>query len=177
MIGGLAHGAKNTLLRTLIHEHVPAAFPGRAAACNALRNGAELLALGTGGAMVAELGGRTTMSLSGALPMTLALAAVAGLWLRASQRSQRKGGPFGVRLRVSDGDPERVGADELGSPVFVEGIDLIDREARASQKRNDPAGQMAASEDPLLDGLETMLPTPHALIGRESVLDEVKRAP
>ena len=82
VIGGLAHGTKNTLIRTLIHERVPAACHGRAAAAyNALRNGAELLALGAGGLMVAELGPRSTMALSGALPMALALAALATLWL------------------------------------------------------------------------------------------------
>jgi len=89
VIGGVAHGAKNTLIRTLIHEGVPAAFHGRAAAAyNALRNGAELLALGTGGIMVSDLGARTTMSISGALPMTVALAVAAGLWLRGSATSR-----------------------------------------------------------------------------------------
>ena len=83
VVGGLAHGTKNTLIRTLIHERVAPAFHGRAAAAyNALRNGAELLALAAGGAMVAGLGPRTTMSLSGALPMALALGALALVWLR-----------------------------------------------------------------------------------------------
>ena len=49
--GGVAHGVKNVLLRTLIHERVPEALRGRAfAAYNGARNGAELGALALGGA-------------------------------------------------------------------------------------------------------------------------------
>ncbi len=92
LVGGLAHGTKNTLIRTLIQERVPAACHGRAAAAyNALRNGAELLALGAGGALVATLGARTTVSLSGALPMAFALVALLGLGLRARMQSPQAG--------------------------------------------------------------------------------------
>jgi len=46
VFGGVANGAKNVLLRTLIHERVPEALRGRAfAAYNGARNGAELGAL------------------------------------------------------------------------------------------------------------------------------------
>ena len=46
VLGGAAHGAKNVFVRTLIHQQVPAAAHGRAAAAyNALRNGAEMIAL------------------------------------------------------------------------------------------------------------------------------------
>src|SRR6202012_3328296 len=46
VFGGVAHGVKNVLLRTLIHERVPDAVRGRAfSAYNGARNGAELAAL------------------------------------------------------------------------------------------------------------------------------------
>jgi Na+/melibiose symporter-like transporter len=77
LIGGLGHGVKNVLARTLIQERVPARLHGRAfAAYNGLRNGAELVALAAGGALVAALGGRATLAFAGALPV---LAALAGL--------------------------------------------------------------------------------------------------
>jgi hypothetical protein len=101
VVGGLAHGTKNTLIRTLIHERVPDAFHGRAAAAyNALRNGAELLALGAGGTLVATLGARTTVSLSGALPMALGLLAL--LW-------------FGLRARSHD--PSHDAVPETAEPA------------------------------------------------------------
>jgi hypothetical protein len=56
---------------------VPARLHGRAfAAYNGMRNGAELVALATGGVLVAALGARATLALAGALPV---LAALAGL--------------------------------------------------------------------------------------------------
>ncbi len=77
-IGGLAHGTKNVLVRTLIHERVPTNLHGRAyAAYNALRNGAELFALLGGGLLVAALGGRWTLFLAGVIPMTAGLVALA----------------------------------------------------------------------------------------------------
>jgi MFS family permease len=76
-VGGLGHGVKNVLARTLIQERVPARLHGRAfAAYNGLRNGAELVALAAGGVLVAALGARPTLALAGAMPV---LAALAGL--------------------------------------------------------------------------------------------------
>ena len=76
-IGGLAHGTKNVLVRTLIHERVPASLHGRAyAAYNALRNGAELVALVGGGLLVVALGARWTLFFAGAIPMVAGLVAV-----------------------------------------------------------------------------------------------------
>jgi MFS family permease len=76
-IGGIGHGVKNVLARTLIQERVPARLHGRAfAAYNGLRNGAELVALAAGGVLVAAVGARTTLALAGAIPV---LAALAGL--------------------------------------------------------------------------------------------------
>jgi len=72
VVGGLAHGTKNVLVRTLIHQRVPESLHGRAyAAYNALRNGAELVALVGGGLLVAALGARWTLFLAGAIPITV----------------------------------------------------------------------------------------------------------
>jgi MFS family permease len=77
LIGGLAHGTKNVLVRTLIHERVPASLHGRAyAAYNALRNGAELVALVGGGILVAAIGARWTLLLAGAMPMVAGIVAI-----------------------------------------------------------------------------------------------------
>jgi Na+/melibiose symporter-like transporter len=73
--GGVGHGVKNVLARTLIQERVPERLHGRAfAAYNGLRNGAELVALATGGALVAAIGARATLALAGAVPVMAALA-------------------------------------------------------------------------------------------------------
>ena len=70
LIGGLAHGTKNVLARTLIQERVPDRLHGRAfAAYNGLRNGAELFALAAGGVLVAAIGGRATLALAGGIPI------------------------------------------------------------------------------------------------------------
>lgn len=78
LFGGVAHGVKNVLLRTVIHERVPEHLRGRAfAGYNAARNGAELTALALAGALVGVLGPRTALALSGAVPLALGLAALA----------------------------------------------------------------------------------------------------
>ena len=83
VIGGLAHGTKNVLARTLIAERVPARLHGRAfAAYNGLRNGAELVALAGGGVLVVALGGRVTLALAGGIPI---LAALVGLAIYAAR--------------------------------------------------------------------------------------------
>jgi MFS family permease len=76
-IGGVAHGVKNVLLRTLIHERVPEEMRGRAfAAYNAARNGAELCALAAGGVVVGVAGSQVALALAGAIPLGIALAAL-----------------------------------------------------------------------------------------------------
>jgi Na+/melibiose symporter-like transporter len=68
-IGGIGHGAKNVLARTLIQMRVPDPLHGRAfAAYNGLRNGAELIALAAGGALIAAIGARSTVALAGVIP-------------------------------------------------------------------------------------------------------------
>jgi MFS family permease len=79
-IGGAGHGTKNTLARTLIQERVPDRLHGRAfAAYNAMRNGAELVALACGGLLVTAIGGRATLALAGGISVAVALIGLA-LW-------------------------------------------------------------------------------------------------
>ena len=74
-IGGIGHGTKNTLARTLIQERVPDRLHGRAfAAYNAMRNGAELVALALGGVLVTLIGGRATLAIAGGASVLIALA-------------------------------------------------------------------------------------------------------
>jgi MFS family permease len=77
LVGGVAHGTKNVLLRTVIHERVPGDLHGRAfAAYNGLRNFAEVFAVLGGGVLVVALGARWTMALAGALPLGVGLVAL-----------------------------------------------------------------------------------------------------
>jgi MFS family permease len=85
-VGGVGHGTKNVLARTLIQERVPDRLHGRAfAAYNGMRNGAELFALAGGGVLVAAIGARTTLALAGAIPLLVALVALA-IHLRGGSR-------------------------------------------------------------------------------------------
>jgi hypothetical protein len=64
--GGVAHGVKNVLLRTLIHQRAPETIRGRAfAAYNGARNGVELGALALGGLAVSAIGTRSALLLAG----------------------------------------------------------------------------------------------------------------
>jgi MFS family permease len=92
LFGGIAHGTKNVLARTLIHVRAPERLRGRAfAAFNGLRNGAELVALTLGGLAISVLGARWTLLYAGGVPL---LTAVVGLiWMR-------------VRVRVAVPEPE-----------------------------------------------------------------------
>ena len=85
LFGGIAHGTKNVLARTLIHQRAPERLHGRAfAAFNGLRNGAELVALTLGGIAISALGARWTLLYAGGVPV---LAACLGLvWMRARVR-------------------------------------------------------------------------------------------
>jgi MFS family permease len=90
LVGGAAHGVKNVLLRTLIHERVPDSMRGRAfASYNAARNGAELSALATGGVLVGLAGSQVALALSGAIPLAIALGALALLGRRARVTAPR----------------------------------------------------------------------------------------
>jgi MFS family permease len=84
-LGGIAHGVKNVVLRTLIHERVQESLRGRAySAYNAARNAAELGALVAGGVLVGAIGARAALLISGAVP--LAIGAIA-LGLATARRS------------------------------------------------------------------------------------------
>jgi hypothetical protein len=93
-LGGVGHGTKNVLVRTLIQERVPDRLHGRAfAAYNGLRNGAELIALALGGLLVAAIGARTTLALAGGIPL---IAALAGLTIYARRRERAEAIPAPV---------------------------------------------------------------------------------
>ncbi|HEX2097197.1 MAG TPA: MFS transporter [Solirubrobacterales bacterium] len=76
-VGGVGHGLKNVMFRSLIHVRVPDHLHGRAfAAYNGIRNTAELGAFAAGGLLVAAIGARGTLAYAGGLS---ALAGLAGL--------------------------------------------------------------------------------------------------
>jgi Na+/melibiose symporter-like transporter len=76
-VGGLGHGVKNVMFRSLIHVRVPERMHGRAfAAYNGIRNGAELGAFAAGGVLVAAIGPTGTLAFAGGLS---ALVGIIGL--------------------------------------------------------------------------------------------------
>jgi MFS transporter len=90
LVGGVGHGVKNVLMRTLIQERVPAEQHGLAfAAYGAARNTAELGALGLGGVAVATLGAQPALLLAGLGPVVAGLAALAYSSSRAAALSRR----------------------------------------------------------------------------------------
>jgi hypothetical protein len=94
-MGGLAHGVKNVLFRSLIHVRVPDSLHGRAfAAYNGIRNSAELAAFAAGGLLVAGIGARATVAYAGGL------AAIVGLFglvaLLRTFRGWQPTGPIGL---------------------------------------------------------------------------------
>ena len=88
LFGGLGHGAKNTLFRTLIHQRIAPERHGRAfAAYNGLRNGAELIALAAGGALVAAIGGPGTLWIAGGAAGFVGLAGAVALSTRGARQT------------------------------------------------------------------------------------------
>jgi hypothetical protein len=85
LVGGVGHGVKNVLLRTLIQARVDPAAHGRAfAAYNAARNTAELGALALGGVALGLFGAQTALLLAGLGPVAAGLAGLALLGYRPS---------------------------------------------------------------------------------------------
>jgi Na+/melibiose symporter-like transporter len=83
-VGGIGHGVKNVLVRTLIGERAPVRLHGRAfAAYNAARNTAELGALAAGGALVTVIGAQPALLIAGLGPVALAVAGLLTLSGRA----------------------------------------------------------------------------------------------
>ena len=94
-MGGLAHGVKNVLFRSLIHVRVPDSLHGRAfAAYNGIRNSAELAAFAAGGLLIAGIGARGTVAYAGALAAIVGLAGLAAM-LRTF-RGWQPTGPIGL---------------------------------------------------------------------------------
>ena len=103
-VGGVAHGVKNVMFRSLIHVRVPERMHGRAfAAYNGIRNGAELGAFAAGGVLVAAIGPTGTLAYAGGLS---ALAGLVGLLvLLRMNRGWVPTGPVGppAGVPVSEG--------------------------------------------------------------------------
>ena len=94
VVGGMAHGVKNTLFRTLIHQSVEPARHGQAfAAYNGLRNGAELIALALGGALTALVGGAGTLQIAGGAAAVAGLGGVLLLTSRPGQPAEARRTP------------------------------------------------------------------------------------
>ena len=101
-VGGLAHGVKNVMFRSLIHVRVPDPLHGRAfAAYNGIRNSAELAAFAAGGLLIAGIGARGTLAYAGGLAAVLGLTGLIAM-LRTFGASQPTG-PIGIREAVSSG--------------------------------------------------------------------------
>jgi MFS family permease len=79
-MGGLGHGLKNVMFRSLIHLRVPDHLHGRAfAAYNGIRNTAELGAFAAGGLLVAVIGARGTLAYAGGLSALVGLIGILAL--------------------------------------------------------------------------------------------------
>jgi hypothetical protein len=107
-LGGLAHGLKNVMFRSLIHVRVPDRMHGRAfAAYNGIRNSAELGAFAAGGLLVALIGARGTLAYAGGLS---ALAGLVGLLvLLRMNRGWVPTGPIGPPAEPAGGSAEPPG--------------------------------------------------------------------
>jgi hypothetical protein len=110
-MGGVAHGLKNVMFRSLIHVRVPDELHGRAfAAYNGIRNSAELGAFAAGGVLVAAIGARGTLAYAGGLS---ALAGAIGLLaLLRMYRGWTPTGPVGPPIDTGAG----AGAEPPGAP-------------------------------------------------------------
>jgi Major Facilitator Superfamily len=94
LLGGLGHGLKNVMFRSLIHVRVPDHLHGRAfAAYNGIRNTAELGAFAAGGLLVATIGARGTLAYAGGLSALAGLAGLLGLLrLRGAREARPESG-------------------------------------------------------------------------------------
>jgi MFS family permease len=103
-LGGLGHGLKNVMFRSLIHVRVPDHLHGRAfAAYNGIRNTAELGSFAAGGLLVAAIGPRGTLAYAGGLS---ALAGAIGLLaLLRMYRGWTPTGPVGPPIDLAADEP------------------------------------------------------------------------
>jgi MFS family permease len=113
VVGGIGHGVKNVLLRTLIQQRVPADAHGRAfAAYNAARNTAELGALGLGGLLVGALGAQPAVFIAGIGPVVAAALGLAVLGYRPSRKAALS---FRTAFATSGGSSSRSSSDKQAS--------------------------------------------------------------
>jgi MFS family permease len=107
--GGVAHGLKNVMFRSLIHVRVPEELHGRAfAAYNGIRNSAELGAFAAGGVLVTLVGARGTIAYAGGLS-----ALVGGLGLLVLLRRNRGWAPTDPVGRPAGAPATEPGASRL----------------------------------------------------------------
>jgi MFS family permease len=104
-VGGLAHGLKNVMFRSLIHVRVPDPLHGRVfAAYNGIRNTAEVGAFAAGGVLVTAIGPRGTLAYAGGIS---ALAGLVGLLvLLRMYGGWVSSGPIGPRAGAAGGSSE-----------------------------------------------------------------------
>lgn len=107
-MGGLAHGLKNVMFRTLIHVRVPGRLHGRVfAAYNGIRNSAEVGAFAAGGLLVTAIGPRGTLAYAGGLST---LAGLLGLLVLLRMYSGWiPSGPIGRSADAASGSSEPPG--------------------------------------------------------------------
>lgn len=117
-VGGLAHGLKNVMFRSLIHVRVPDHLHGRVfAAYNGIRNSAELGAFAAGGLLVTAIGPRGTLAYAGGLS---ALAGLVGLLvLLRMYRGWVPTGPIGPPAGTGGGSSEPPGPAQPAPEVAV----------------------------------------------------------
>ena len=118
-MGGLAHGLKNVMFRSLIHVRVPDRLHGRVfAAYNGIRNSAELGAFAAGGLLVAAIGPRGTLAYAGGLS---ALAGLVGLLvLLRMYRGWVPTGPIGPAAGAAGGSTEPPGPGQPAPEVAAD---------------------------------------------------------
>ncbi|HSI80736.1 MAG TPA: MFS transporter [Solirubrobacterales bacterium] len=127
-VGGLAHGLKNVMFRSLIHVRVPDRLHGRAfAAYNAIRNSAELGAFAAGGMLVALIGARGTLGYAGGLSALAGLVAL--LALLRMYRGWAPTGPVGPPAGVAGGSSEPPVPAQLAPEVEAGPLAPADGEA------------------------------------------------
>ncbi len=113
VMGGVAHGVKNTLLRALLLVRVPGPLHGRAfAAYNGARSAAELGALAAGGALVGALGPRPALLLAGLGPIIAAMVGLTAL----RRRSRDPARPAASRPTPRDPVATPARGESIGPP-------------------------------------------------------------
>ena len=191
-MGGLAHGLKNVMFRSLIHVRVPDHLHGRVfAAYNGIRNSAELGAFAAGGLLVAAIGPRGTLAYAGGLS---ALAGLVGLLaLLRMYRGWVPTGPIGVpagsRGKLGAARPGAAGGPQarIASRSRRSSLSSSRILAASSKRRSSAAASISSSSSTISfsssAGLRIASPSPRARrrragavrdsIARKSVMSEI----